>query len=96
MFTNAGDILTLNAKCKRRTEVNTKGGAENRNAHGKRCGMKSMRWARRWFPTLMGLGVDADNPGAKHLQRCRKRPLTASVKIGSDGDQRWSKVVDKV
>ena len=92
MFTNAGDIVTLNAKFKRCTEVNTKGGTENRNVHGKRCGMKSMRWARRWLPTLMLLGVDADNPGAKHLQRCRKRPSTASVEIGFDGSRRWAKV----
>ena len=77
MFTNAGDIVTLNAKCKRGTKVNTKDGTENRNVHGKRCGMKSMSWARRWLPTLMGLGVDADNTGTKHLQRCRKRPSTA-------------------
>ena len=31
MFNNAGDIVTLNAKCKRCTVVNTKGGTENHN-----------------------------------------------------------------
>ena len=92
MLTNAGDIVTSNAKCKLCTEVNTKGGTENRHLHSKRCGMKSMRWARRWLPTLMLLGVDADSPRAKHLQRCRKRPSTASVEIGFDSARRWAKV----
>ena len=73
-------------------EVNTKGGIENRRLYSKRYGMKSMRWARSWLPTFMDLGVDADNPGAKHLQRCRKRPSTASVEIGFDIARRWAKV----
>ena len=51
-----------------------------------------MRWVRRWLPTLMDLGVDADNPGAQYLQRCRKRPSTASVETGFDSARRWAKV----